>query len=98
MEKYQYNQGIMIAGGLATGYELGKHAYKKGNYKIIVAGFALSGLALGYAATDLVLRKTKIQEDRGGFDGIETLLYTGAGVILLAVSIGASWYLKNINK
>jgi hypothetical protein len=80
------NKGIMLSGGIAGGYTLGKFAHSHHHRNLVVAGFAISGLALGYALTDLVLRKTKLQENRGGWDGIEIGIYAAGGILLLGIT------------
>lgn len=79
------NQAVMLSGGIAGAYTLGKFAHSHNNRNLIVAGFALSGLALGYSLTFIVLRKAKIQ-DNNGWEDLGMIVYAGAGILLLGVS------------
>jgi len=83
---------ISFSGAALVAYGLGKFAHNKRNRNIIVAGYAIAGLAIGGSLTSLALLKTNQKPSNGWNDlTIPIYLMGGAGILTISALAGHFW-------
>lgn len=91
MQTPDIQQATTVTSGLLSAAAIGVYAHKHHNKNLIVASYAVAGFAIGYAASDIILRKTKLKDDNG-WDGLATVVYAMFGVGLLGATAIVAYF------